>query len=72
MTRTEHLNWAKQRALEYLDAGDLNNAFGSMASDLSKHDDFQGPTYDMLTELGMLELMNRNGPGIRRWIEGFN
>jgi hypothetical protein len=37
MDRAEHLDWAKQRALEYLDRGERNNAIASMASDLGKH-----------------------------------
>jgi hypothetical protein len=27
MTREEHLQWAKDRAIEYADAGDTHNAF---------------------------------------------
>jgi hypothetical protein len=72
MTPAEHLKWTKGRALEYLDAGDLKNAFASMASDLSKHEAFTGPTYTMLNQLGMMELINQNTAGMRRWIEGFN
>ena len=37
MTRAEHLQWCKDRALEYVDAGDLSQAWVSMASDLKKH-----------------------------------
>ena len=36
MNRDEHLAWAKRRALEYLAAGELMEAFTSMASDLNK------------------------------------
>jgi hypothetical protein len=36
MTRQEHLDWCKGRALEYVKANDLRNAWASMASDLSK------------------------------------
>jgi hypothetical protein len=36
MTRSEHIGWAKKRALEYLDAGDLQQACASMVSDLGK------------------------------------
>ena len=35
-TRAEHLAWCKKRALEYVDAGDLLQAYTSMASDLGK------------------------------------
>ena len=36
MTRSEHLTWCKQRALEYLPAN-LTEAMTSMLSDLGKH-----------------------------------
>ncbi len=72
MTRDEHLAWAKRRALQYLDAGDLPEAFTSMASDLSKYQDFRKPVYTTLNELGLLYLVNHDAPGLRRWIEGFN
>lgn len=37
MNRNEHLNWCKERALEYVKKGDNNNAFASFQSDMSKH-----------------------------------
>ena len=71
MTRDEHLKWCKERALQYVDEGDLSNAVASMASDLRKHDDFTGPVYSGLTVIGMMEIAK--GPAaVRRWIEGFN
>lgn len=33
--RAKHLQWCKDRAIEILESGDLNEAFMSMASDLS-------------------------------------
>jgi hypothetical protein len=39
MTRDEHLDWAKKRALAYVEAGDVQNAFASFLSDLGKHDE---------------------------------
>lgn len=42
MSRAEHLRWAKDRALEYVEAGDLVNAQASMTSDLSKHPETRG------------------------------
>lgn len=41
-TRAEHLQWAKDRALEYVDAGDLVAALTSLGSDLWKHPDTRG------------------------------
>ena len=43
MTRAEHLRWAKDRALEYVEAGDLDQAFASLASDLGKHRELDWP-----------------------------
>lgn len=34
MNRSEHLEWAKGRALELLDAGDIGGAWASFASDM--------------------------------------
>jgi len=41
-TRQEHLDWCKQRALEYVKIGDTRQAFASMCSDLSKHPETEG------------------------------
>lgn len=35
-TRDEHLAWCKERALEYIDAGDVRNGVTSFASDVRK------------------------------------
>lgn len=74
MTAEEHLEWCKKRALEYLDAGELANAFASMGSDLSKHPEtalHDTPTGNVLMELGMLHVINHDARELRRWIEGF-
>ena len=46
MDRAEHLQWAKDRALEYADMGDVANAMASLGSDLNKHPDTKGPRRD--------------------------
>jgi hypothetical protein len=70
MERAEHLAWCKQRALEYLDAGDVENAVASMGSDMGKHPETGiNPT---LMALGMRYLIDRDAGAIRRWITGFN
>lgn len=70
--RAEHLAWCKQRALEYLDAGDLQNAVASMGSDLNKHPETGGRHIAPLLILGMRHLIDGDAGAIRRWIEGFN
>lgn len=72
MTRAEHLAWCKQRALAYCDAGDVNQAFASMASDLDKHAETARHSG---CKLGMMMLMGgqlTTPHAMRRFIEGFN
>jgi hypothetical protein len=73
MTRAEHLAWAKQRALEHLDAGDEQGAFTSMISDLRKHDELENHIgLEMGVMLMATGLMIGRPGETRRWIEGFN
>lgn len=72
MSRAEHLQWCKDRALEYCDQGDLPSALASMGSDLAKHPE----TADHAAiKLGLMLLMsgNLNTPAkMREFINGFN
>lgn len=72
MTREEHLEWCKKRALEYCDNGDLAQAFASMESDLSKHEETRnhigiklGIDLLMIGDLNTQEKM-------QKFIKGFN
>ena len=72
MTRDEHLAWCKQRALEYVDAGDLQSALASMGSDLNKHPDTAN---HVGAELGLMLMISGHlstQDEMRRHIEGFN
>ncbi len=74
MTRAEHLAWAKQRAIEYANAGDLQNAFNSMASDLNKHPELIASAR-VCNQLGIMLLMSGNlntKVEMVKWIEGFD
>lgn len=68
--RAEHLAWCKQRALEYLSAGDIKNAITSMLSDLDKHPETRCNNF--LALFGMRIIMDKDVCAARRWIEGFN
>jgi hypothetical protein len=72
MTREEHLQWAKDRAIEYCDRGDPGNAFASFQSDMSKHEETRNHrALEMMTRLlyaGHLSTADQ----MRRYIEGFN
>jgi hypothetical protein len=37
ITKEEHLQWCKDRAMKYLDKGDYKNAVKSFISDMNKH-----------------------------------
>lgn len=69
-TRAEHLRWCKDRALVYINHGDLNSAFASMGSDLGKHSE-TAPSQQLMP-LGMRYVLDNDANGLRRFIEGFN
>jgi hypothetical protein len=70
MTREEHLVRCKQRALGYVDRGDLHEAFTSMWSDLRKHPE-TAISNPYLWMLGAQLVQARDANGLRRYIEGF-
>ena len=72
LTIEEHVAWCKQRALEYVEKGDLNEAFASMASDLGKH---PGTVNHAGIQLGLLLLVGGHlgsASEMQKFIEGFN
>jgi hypothetical protein len=73
MNRAEHVRWCKQRALEYVDTGDLVNALASFTSDMGKHPDTQAdPTITTLLAMeGSRCVMQDDRRGMRKLIEGF-
>jgi hypothetical protein len=68
-TREEHLEWCKERARVYLNAGDLANAVASMASDMQSHPECG--VNDYLVMAAMLHVTNYDTVAVRRWVEGF-
>jgi hypothetical protein len=73
ITRAEHLAWCKERALQYVDIGDLNQAFASMGSDLNKEECTKNCADTM--RLGFQMLMNGHlstPKKMREFINGFN
>ena len=72
MTRVEHLQWCKERALPYVEEGNLESAFISMCSDLSKHPETKDHPAIMLGT-GLKMNGNLNTPEqMREFIKGFN
>lgn len=73
MTRSEHLQWCKDRAMKYVETGDYYQAVTSMLSDLRKHPETEKSAGGVLGQMGMMELMR--GPtrdSITRYVQGFN
>ncbi len=72
MNRKEHIEWCKERALEYLDRNseyyDLFNAKTSMLADLRKHDE----TKDMVEIAFKMSMFATTHDEVERFIEGFN
>lgn len=68
----EHLAWCKKRALEYVDQGDLTQAYASMISDLRKHLETEnhGAIVLGIMLLGAGHLSTQTE--MRKFIEGFN
>jgi hypothetical protein len=70
-TVSEHLTWAKDRALEHVSRGELRQAFLSMMSDLRKHPETERhPMIELGAQLftgGHLD----SSIQMRKFIEGF-
>jgi hypothetical protein len=73
MARDEHLEWAKRRALEYVEAGEPSQGFTSMLSDLRKHPELEDhPGNDIGVGFMCIPGWIQNREEVRRWIVGFN
>lgn len=72
MTRQEHLEWCKQRALEYVDIGDMGQAWASMASDMKKHTETQNHAGIELGTMMVLAGHLSSPHEMRKFILGFN
>lgn len=72
MTRQEHLQWCKDRALEILNSGDIQGAYSSFLSDMNKHPETEN---HIALKLGTMLLLSGNLNTYRQmkeYIEGFN
>lgn len=72
-TRAEWLEFAKKRALEFVELGDNPQAYASLVSDLAKHEGLRS-SLQVQCELGFQLLINghlRTKEKMREWIEGF-
>lgn len=68
MTREEHLAWAKQRALEFVDLNQIPKAIASITSDLSKHPETV-MARTQVVELMRMVLADTDNAAVRKFIE---
>lgn len=72
MTRAEHLKWTKNRALEYVNMGDKDQALISMMSDLGKHQELRDHAAIQLTTMMISSGLLNDMAKVRQHIEGLN
>jgi hypothetical protein len=74
MTRTEHLQWCKDRAMALVERGELVDAVASMMSDIGKHDETAKaiPATAVLGLLAAQQAQHGDRDGVVRFIKGFN
>lgn len=69
-TLREHLDYCKARALDYVDQGDVAQAYASLTSDLGKHPETNTADYAIVLRLGMPAVLDDDAAEMRRFIEG--
>jgi len=72
LTRAEHLQWAKDRALEYVEAGDLTSACASILSDLGKHPQIDPSTAQTVWAIEAMTGGLSTAEKVRHFINGIN
>ena len=68
--RKSHLQWCKDRALEYLNAGDVANGMASFVSDMGKHEETAKTMNNGLSNVICMNALMSNDP--RKCIEAVN
>ena len=73
-TRQEHLQFCKERAMEYVNRGELLEGVTSMMSDINKHPE-TADKGGVLAALGLMACQQAQAgdrAGVVRYIQGFN
>jgi hypothetical protein len=74
MTRAQHIAWCKERALEYIDKGEVANAMASFTSDMGKHAETErqmNPLARLAVVATMQDTVAGGTDNTRKFIEGF-
>jgi hypothetical protein len=72
MTRAEHLQWCKDRALGYIESGNVAQAYSSMVSDLAKHPETRNHAAIQLGAMLLVGGQLSTPEKMREFILGFN
>jgi len=72
MNRQQHLVWAKERAIEIVNAGDLDEALTSMYSDFGKYPETVGHLGIQLGFMQQISGLLNTSCKVIKFINGFN
>jgi hypothetical protein len=72
MERNEHLQWCKDRAMEYINRGEINEAFASFNSDMNKHPETANHSALKLGAMLFFGGHLKSTYDMEKWIKGFN
>ena len=72
ISRADHLQWCKDRALKYVQQEDWNRAIESMMSDLGKHPETKLTPAEQQVLLTPILFMQTEEQKLIEWINGFN
>lgn len=68
-TRKEHMEWCKERALLALDEEGVAQAYASMTSDFTKHDETLELIMTPPMVIGQTIALDEDKTAMRKWIE---
>lgn len=72
LIRNAHLQWCKNRAIKYINSGNMNKVFTSMLSDLEKHENTcDHPGIDLGMRLIIAGKLQEE-KDMKKFIDGFN
>ncbi len=72
MDRNEHLQWCKDRAMEYIDQNEVADGVASFMSDMTKHPETEGHSALELMTMMLVSGQLETARQARKFIEGFN
>ena len=71
-TPREHLSWCKGRAMDYVDRGQLDQAWASFVSDMRKHEGTRDHAAISLGSTMFMSNMLSTRHEMEKFIKGFN